>query len=79
MYCVGLTGTVASGKSTAIAYFQHLGIDTLNADIIAKELTNKGSPALAKIAKHFGNSLLTPSGELNRRLLRNRIMDHFYR
>ena len=76
MYCVGLTGTVASGKSTAISYFKHLDIDTLNADMIAKQLTNKGSPALTKISKHFGNAILTESGELNRRLLRSRIMNH---
>jgi dephospho-CoA kinase len=74
MYCVGLTGTIASGKSTAISYFNQLGIETLNADDIAKQLTRKQTPALNEISKHFGTQILLPSGELNRRQLRQQIM-----
>ncbi len=76
MYCVGLTGTIASGKSAALTYFKTLGIDTLSADDIAKQLTRKDSPALTQICLHFGNKILTEKGDLNRRQLRNHIMNH---
>ncbi len=76
MYCIGLTGTIASGKSTAIDFFRTKGIDTLNADDIARQLTQKDTPALAEIGQYFGDDILTPNGELNRRLLRNHIMHH---
>lgn len=76
MYCVGLTGTIASGKSTVIAYFNQLGIDTINADTIAKELTTIDTPALKEIIDHFGHTFQLQTGELNRRLLRQHIMSH---
>lgn len=76
MYCVGLTGTIASGKSTVIAYFNQLGIDTINADTIAKQLTTADSLALKDIIEHFGHAFQLPTGELNRRLLRQHIMSH---
>ncbi len=74
MYCIGLTGTIASGKSLAINYFKSQGIDTLNADVIARELTQKGSQALTDISQHFGQDFLTSDGELNRRKLRSHIL-----
>ena len=76
MYCIGLTGTIASGKSAAIAYFKTLGIDTLSADDIAKQLTCKNSPAFTEICQHFGSNILTADGDINRRQLRNHIMNH---
>lgn len=76
MYCIGLTGTIASGKSAAITYFKTLGIETLCADGIAKQLTSNDSPAFIKICQYFGNRALTTNGELNRRWLRNHIMNH---
>lgn len=76
MYCIGLTGTIASGKSLAIDYFKSQGIDTLNADVIARELTQKGSPALAEISRYFGTSFLTSNNDLDRRKLRNHIVAH---
>lgn len=76
MYCVGLTGTIASGKSLAIDYFKSQGIDTLNADLIARELTQKGSPALTEIHQHFGPPFFSSNGELNRRKLRSHIIAH---
>jgi dephospho-CoA kinase len=76
MYCIGLTGTIASGKSLAIDYFKSQGIDTLNADVIARELTQNGSPALAEISRYFGKDFLTSNGDLNRRKLRSHIVAH---
>lgn len=76
MYCVGLTGPIASGKSTVAAFFAQLGVDVLNADQIAKELTAKDQPAFREIIAHFGSKFLDASGELQRRLLRNYIFQH---
>jgi len=76
MYCVGLTGTIASGKSTAAAFFKSQGIPVLNADDIARQLTAKNSPALADIIEHFGEKIVTTEGELDRRQLRQWILAH---
>ncbi len=73
MYCIGLTGTIASGKSTVASFFYEHGVDIISADHIAKSLTAADEPALKEIAKHFGPDILTPAGELNRRKLRGLI------
>lgn len=75
MYCVGLTGNIASGKSTVATYFARLGVDVISADEIAKELTTSKQPAFHEIISHFGESILMPSGELNRRYLRQLIFN----
>ena len=75
VYCVGLTGSIASGKSIATDFFKTQAIDVINADHIAKALTTKESPELKPIIDHFGSRFLTESGELDRRLLRNHIMN----
>jgi len=69
-YTVGLTGTIASGKSSALHFFESQGIDVVCADAIAKQLTQKGHPALDTIAAHFGPSILTDNGELDRKVLK---------
>ena len=76
MYCVGLTGSIASGKSTVATHFAALGIDVMSADKIARELVEPNQPALQQIIGHFGPSVLTPEGELNRRYLREHIINH---
>ncbi|MDP1603817.1 MAG: dephospho-CoA kinase [Legionella sp.] len=73
MYCVGLTGNIASGKTTAIAFFRELGIAVINADDIARELTRKDEPAFDHIKGYFGESVINQEGELNRRFLRELI------
>lgn len=70
MYCVGLTGNIASGKSTVSACFAELGIPTINADSIARELTQPGQPALTQIKQRFDANIITVNGELNRKWLR---------
>lgn len=74
MFCIGLTGSVASGKSTVARLFQSKGIDIINADLIAKALVEPNEPAFKEIIEHFGKTILTDDGELNRRLLRELIM-----
>ena len=67
---VGLTGGVASGKSTVAGLFGELGADVIDTDEIARALVVPGSPALASIVERFGADLLTPGGALDRRRLR---------
>lgn len=70
---VGLTGGIGSGKSAASRVFESLGVGCVDADVVAREVVAKGSPALDAITERFGSELLTPEGQLNRALLRERI------
>lgn len=72
-YTVALTGGIGSGKSTVADAFSCLGINVIDADILARQVVESGTPALAAIAEHFGHHILTPEGALNRRELRERI------
>ena len=76
MYCVGLTGTIGSGKTTALSYFADLGIATISADAIAKQITNSDPAVLPAIRGYFGDSIFLPSGELNRLALRTIIFSN---
>jgi dephospho-CoA kinase len=66
---VGLTGGIASGKSTVARIFRELGAHVLDADRIAREIVPPGSPALARIARAFGKAMLRPDGTLDRAAL----------
>ena len=63
---VGLTGGVASGKSTVSAMLADLGAVVIDADMLAREVVARGSPGLASVAAEFGEEILTPDGELDR-------------
>ena len=76
MFCIGLTGSTASGKSTVAHCFKQLGIDVINADQIAKSLVQPQQPAYQQIVHHFGQSVLTEDGQLNRRYLRDIIVNN---
>jgi dephospho-CoA kinase len=65
MRVYGLTGGIASGKSTVTSMFRDLGIPVIDADQLAREVVEPGQPALAEIAKRFPGSLL-PDGRLDR-------------
>ncbi len=73
VYCVGLIGNIASGKSTVAGYFAALGVAIINADAIAKDLTKRDKPAFHEMVTHFGQSILTATGDINRRFLRQLI------
>ncbi len=73
MYLVGLTGGLASGKSTVATLFAALGVPVIDADAIAREVVTPGSAALAEIATHFGSAVLHSDGTLNRTALRERV------
>ena len=63
---VGLTGGIGSGKSTVANLFQQLGIDTIDADQIARQLTLPGTPQLEQIREVFGSVVFNDSGQLDR-------------
>lgn len=73
MYVVAITGGIGSGKTTIANQFAELGIDVVDADVIAREVVEPGTPALEAIADHFGPDVITPDGQLDRRRLRERV------
>ena len=73
MYVVAITGGIGSGKTTVANQFAELGIDVVDADVIAREVVEPDTPALAAIADHFGPDVITPDGQLDRRRLRERV------
>ncbi|WP_429154833.1 dephospho-CoA kinase [Aeromonas media] len=73
MYVVAITGGIGSGKTTIANQFAALGIEVVDADLIARDVVAPGTPALAAIVNHFGAEMLTEQGLLDRRALRERI------
>lgn len=69
-YVVGLTGGIGSGKSTIAEFFAEQGVPLIDADVVARQVVEKGSPLLAQIHARFGDTVLTEEGELNRAQLR---------
>ncbi len=69
-YIVGLTGGIASGKSTVGRLFADHGITVVDADEISRQVVAPHTEGLAGIVGHFGPDLLTPDGQLDRRRLR---------
>ena len=69
-WILGLTGGIGSGKSAISAMFKELGIQVVDADIVAREVVEPGSTGLEKITEHFGEEILTTDGSLDRAKLR---------
>lgn len=76
MFVVGVTGGIGSGKTTVTDLFYQQGIDIVDADVIARNLMNLGSPALAAVQQRFGDQALNADGSLNRAWLRERVFSH---
>lgn len=70
VFRVGLTGGIASGKSTVSSLFETLGVEVIDADIIARQLSQPGTNEYLSIVQHFGTDYLLADGQLNRRALR---------
>ena len=68
-YIVALTGGIGSGKSTVANAFADLGINVIDADIIARQVVEPGAPALHAIADHFGANMIAADGTLQRRAI----------
>jgi dephospho-CoA kinase len=65
----GLTGGIASGKSTVSGFFADAGARIIDADEIARAVVRRGSPAYNEIIDFFGDSILLPDGEIDRKRL----------
>ena len=66
MYLIGLTGGIASGKSLVSSRLAELGATIVDADVLAREVVEPGTPGLAAIAAHFGADVISADGTLNR-------------
>ncbi len=66
---IGLTGSIATGKSTIANMFKELNIEVIDADLIAREVVEPGKPAYLEIVKTFGEAILLENKELNRKAL----------
>lgn len=69
MHLFGLTGGIASGKSTVGARFRARGLPVIDADALAREVVEKGTPGLAEIVQTFGAEVLFEDGTLDRKKL----------
>lgn len=66
MYLIGLTGGIASGKSLVSTRLAEHGAIIVDADVLAREVVEPGTEGLAQIAEHFGPSVISADGSLNR-------------
>jgi len=73
MRVIGLTGGIATGKTTVARLLENLGADVIDADQLAREVVEPGSPVLRKICMLFGHQVLLPDGSLNRQAMRGKI------
>ncbi|MEY4451125.1 MAG: hypothetical protein RLZZ380_246 [Actinomycetota bacterium] len=73
MFLVGLTGGIASGKSSVADVWEHLGAEVVDADELAREVVLPGSVGLSRITEEFGVDILSSDGTLNRKSLADRI------
>ncbi len=67
---VGLTGGIASGKSTVADMFAELGVPVIDTDVIAREVVEPGQPALQEIREAFGDGVIGTDGRLDRAVMR---------
>ena len=70
---VGLTGGIASGKTTVANLFAALGVPIIDTDVLARAVLERGTPLLAEVVEHFGPGIVAPDGALDRRALRARV------
>ena len=70
---IGLTGGIASGKSTVAELFAELGVPVIDTDVIAREVVAKGQPALLEIQERFGDEMIDAAGNLDRAAMRKTI------
>ncbi len=72
MLTIGLTGKTGAGKSTVALYLKEKGCYIIDGDVIARQITEKGSEVLPLLQKAFGNDILDSDGNLIRKLLAQR-------
>src|SRR5689334_19850198 len=67
MRLLGLTGGIATGKSTFAALLRARGVPVVDADALARDVVAPGAPALQEIAREFGPGMIGPDGALDRK------------
>ena len=70
MFSVGLTGGIASGKTTVSDLFARLDVPVIDTDVISRQLLTPGELAFHQVCEHFGTNILTANGEIDRAQLR---------
>jgi dephospho-CoA kinase len=75
MLVIALTGGIGSGKSAVSRHLESLGVPVMDADLLARQLVQPGSPALDEILSIFGDHLLDDEGQLDRAALRQIVFD----
>jgi dephospho-CoA kinase len=70
---IGLTGGIASGKSTVTQRFAELGVPVIDADVASRSVVEPGQPGLEQVVQRFGAGVLDADGRLDRQSLRNLI------
>lgn len=75
MKWIGLTGGIASGKSTVAQLIRSRGFQVVDADLLAREVVEPGSTGLLRVVQEFGPDILKPDGSLNRKLLGERVFE----
>ena len=75
-FVLGITGGIATGKSSVVQHFKGLGFPVVDADIIARHLLDQNMPAYNEIVKVFGSEILQENGEINRQLLGALVFNH---
>ena len=75
MKLIGLTGGIASGKSTVSAILRQLGAHVIDADALAREIVKPHQPAWNEIVNSFGNGILQSDQTLDRKKLRKLVFD----
>lgn len=73
MLLVGLTGNIAAGKSTVARRFAERGATVIDADVLARQAVEPGSPAYTQIVRRWGSDVLAPDGVLDRAALREHV------
>ncbi|MGF6375577.1 dephospho-CoA kinase [Clostridiales Family XIII bacterium PM5-7] len=76
MKIIGLTGGIGSGKSTVTDYLNQKGYRVIDADALARKITEKGTKTLKEIVDYFGENILLPDGNLNRKQVASIIFSH---
>lgn len=75
MILIGLTGNIASGKSTVAKFFEARGATIIDADALSRRAVEPGTPALRSIVARWGTGVLSPDGSLDRAALRHVVFD----
>lgn len=72
MKVIGITGRSGCGKSAVSALYRQLGYTVADADLVARQVLEPGSPCIGKLTEAFGPDLITPQGTVNRQLMADR-------